>query len=1352
MARSPWPVVLLLLLTAGFAVSAEPASRSLVPGESVATSRRLEAADKLAADKQYAAAAEEYARIIEEVGDELVPFDARLSVPVRRLCHLRLAAMPPEVLRTYRTRVDPQAKKWLDAGSADRDTRPLERVLEQAFCSRPAGAAIDLLGDLAFERGQFHQAERWWRMLARPASEAARLPPAPPWAHQLDASPALDLLYPDPASDVARARAKQILAQLFRGERTASKAELEAFRKLHPTATGHLAGRTGNYAEILQAIASRPVPREPGDNTWPTFGGDPSRSIVLPAEPSDPNRFNRLIINGPALRALRLAAQPPVNGKSGNERARHLAFEPIIVGRRVLVADARSVTVVDADRQSTHSWDIAQDGGQRLNNTKGQPLGGFGVVPADARYTVSAADGRVYARLGLDPARPGTPAVSYLVCLELTEPEGKPRLVWVRDADPPPKGYPPLFEGTPVVRDGLLYVAATRFEGGLQMMSEIRCYSADTGGPRWKLDVAAARDFPTTPRYRQHLLTLAGRHVVYVSHAGMIAALDAHTGRRAWAIHYASAPLKTSGGNAVPHDLAPAVYADGRLFCAPADYDRLLCLDPETGQILWERERIAVVQLLGVGSGRLILTTPNGIRAIRARDGSDTDGWEIRGISDHPGLPSYGRGFLAGDYVFWPTVDGIKVLSQTDGLPPMELIPGPLERQGNLPPGNLAYADGILAVADDTALRVYRAQGQSAPVDGTAHTPADVSRRAVALAAAGRAADALAAWQQILSEDRLRRGTLPDTKNLPQRADLVAAERIDELLRVHGRALYASNEEKARALLESGHKDPDALERLVDEYPNAAVAGAALLQLARLHEQAGHWGAAVHAYRRLLQRETTSDEGRAACSGLNRAREHELRRPATDLILPLARSWEEDERLLPLAEESPGGDVILLRNPRDSLRSGATGNGTQPTALSTRRLIPGTSTVRTSGRTSAAPMELACRDVASGAERWAHAVTELPSWAGRRGDCVMAAGAAQLQAFSLTDSTRLWELPAPDAEHFVDSALSSFQIAGGRFYCLQGDCRLLAIDLESGRVLWQNWSPAARLGADVPGCRFSQHYLTTSERVLLQFAGRWRLLDAGTGALLAESPTETLLWPQAPLLLAGGHAALISGRRSVACVDLASGKIAWSYQLPRPDSLSGELPLLLGGGGTLLLVVPRNYGYMLRRFDAASGRPLWSDEVPMGSEQFDAGSIAVDGHALYHASRNLVTARALDDGRQLWQEALPGPGRSWHVQRAGPALLAWPAESRQLKFHSRWLTGGLELGVPVPPEDGPGRGIPVLLLHPKDGQALQRLNLAPPAPRPQARPAAEPELLLRHTATGLVIGWDGRTWALNRDR
>jgi outer membrane protein assembly factor BamB len=385
------------------------------------------------------------------------------------------------------------------------------------------------------------------------------------------------------------------------------------------------------------------------------------------------------------------------------------------------------------------------------------------------------------------------------------------------------------------------------------------------------------------------------------------------------------------------------------------------------------------------------------------------------------------------------------------------------------------------------------------------------------------------------------------------------------------------------------------------------------------------------------------------------------------------------------------------------------------------------------------------------------------------------AGPHAVWAFLASDGTPLWELPAPDAAAFTDPRLSAFQMAGGRLFCLQGECRLLALDVEDGRVLWQSWSPAARLGTDIPGVRFSTHYLATDDRVLIQSAGRCRLLDARTGSVVRDLPTDAILWAQPPLPLGDNRVGVVNGRQNIAALDLSSGKLAWSHALSARSTLSGEPALLIGGGDALFVAIPRNYGYTLQRLDPRNGRPLWEDEAQLGSDRIDPDCFAVDVNGVYYTSRNVLTALSLDGGRTLWEEALPGPAGGWRLRRAGAALLAWPAEARRTKFHSRWLTASLELQATFPPEDRAGRGIPVLLLDPaprreapQDERVLQRLNFVPPVAQAQGRLGSDEELTamprllieraaadgpaVRLTRDGLVVGWDDKTWALGADK
>jgi len=323
-------------------------------------------------------------------------------------------------------------------------------------------------------------------------------------------------------------------------------------------------------------------------------------------------------------------------------------------------------------------------------------------------YTVTVADNRIYAALG------GTGAQSTLVCLNLPpQPDGQLHLRWHRlagESTGEDKGSTAFWEGAPIAADNQLFIARTRTDKN-PSLTLIECYDADTGQPRWKREICFVQDSSGVGSH-SHLLTLAGPNLVYCSDAGVVAAIDAVSGRRAWACRYPSRGLKTDNGDPSPRGLSPMVYQSGRVLVAPADYEGLLCLDALTGEKIWERNSIEVVHLLGVAKGRLILTTAHShrhaasIRALDAATGADLRRWIQP--EDGTSLLSYGKGFLAGDHVFWPTFNPqthetvLYVLNQDDGQIAVEPT-----QFWQVHCGNMAFGNGCLAVADQESLHVY---------------------------------------------------------------------------------------------------------------------------------------------------------------------------------------------------------------------------------------------------------------------------------------------------------------------------------------------------------------------------------------------------------------------------------------------------------------------------------------------------------------------------------------------------------------------------------------------------------------------------------------------------------------------
>lgn len=651
-----------------FAQPNAPPDSAAVRGESAQTRTRLaEAEQKLLAGKT-ADALDDLLRILDEAGDDLVTADGRSYYAARRYVHRFLAKLPPDVLKTYRDRVEEAAGKLLATGRTLRDPRPLHQLLDRYAVSRPAEDALLLLGELAFERSEFVAAERHWRGL---------LPDADP-------------PFPAPRTDPAVVRAKVVLAAVFQGDSRRAAALLAEFREKHPNAEGAIAGKTGALAEILQGLLAAPPRVRPdtlGGGIWTTLGGNPARdgrvngrfSYYFPSGPT----WTAVLPRDPAAADRSRWRSPPVGA------VRSVAFHPVVLGDRAYVADAGRVIGIDL---RTGAAAVVFDG----RNLTPVPAGDLKLpVPFEADYALTGADGRLYARVGpaaLFPT-PDARRPSRLVCLT---PAGE--VVWSR-TPPAPDGVPASWEGAPLVFDGRVVALFARSEGG-RLIHAVAGYDGPGDRPAWVTDLTDAGAIGAETRTRHELLTLAGRNVVFCSHAGAVVAVNARTGTPAWAFRYPRVPGLPADGR--HRDICPPVAADGRVFVAPNDSDHLFAFDADTGGLLWEDGPIAVNHLIGAAGGKAVAAVagPNrGVRAYDAATGS-TDpplGWANH---DDPMLTTFGRGLLTDDGVLWPTPAGVSVLRLADGLPlRRDPLPGPH--------GNLAYANGVLVVGTPTEVWGY---------------------------------------------------------------------------------------------------------------------------------------------------------------------------------------------------------------------------------------------------------------------------------------------------------------------------------------------------------------------------------------------------------------------------------------------------------------------------------------------------------------------------------------------------------------------------------------------------------------------------------------------------------------------
>ena len=341
------------------------------PPDNATAARIADGVDK-ARDGKLLDAVEQFQRVLDTAGDELVPVDRYHHTPARWVVHAHLARLPAEGIRLYRQRVDGQAAKRLEEAKSNRDDIALHRLLADMFAARAAEEAILELARRAFERGEFDAAEHYWRMLRPPAAEDDP-----------------HLRFPQPKTLPAAIEARLILVRLFRGERDEAKEELKAFGKKYPDAAGLLAGKTGKYVDTLTELFNQPaktmlsrLPDQPG---WPTFAGSMSRLG---------NGRTRLPYFWPDVPTWR-APLPLLKSNRSDEASpdpihpRALAFHPVISGGRAYVADGARVLAID----------LMTGKAARA----AQPAGGQDtVIPTrqDVRYTLTEADGILYARFG----------------------------------------------------------------------------------------------------------------------------------------------------------------------------------------------------------------------------------------------------------------------------------------------------------------------------------------------------------------------------------------------------------------------------------------------------------------------------------------------------------------------------------------------------------------------------------------------------------------------------------------------------------------------------------------------------------------------------------------------------------------------------------------------------------------------------------------------------------------------------------------------------------------------------------------------------------------------------------------
>jgi PQQ-like domain len=1237
------------------------------PADNAVASQINEGVEK-ARDGKLLDAVEQFQRVLDTSGDELVPVDQFQYAPARWVIHGHFSRLPADGLRLYRQRVDGQAAKRLEEAKKSRHDADLQRLLADMFVASASEEAILELARRAFERGEFDAAEHYWQLLLPPEEGST------------------ELRFPRPKTEVAAVKARLLLVKLFRGDRDEAKSDMKAFREKHADAAGLLAGKTGKYVDTLTDLLNDPakttLPRLPDEAGWLTFAGSPSRLGTLRTRlpyfwPDVPAWKASL----PFVQVGRLDRPPP-----DVLHPRSLAFQPVISDGRAYVSDGTRVVGFDL-MSGKSSRVVAIAGGEDARIPTKQ----------DVRYTLTEHDGILYARFG--PSALKAEGASFIVALGSRKGNTEEREVLWR-LDPPAGGDGKTqFEGTPIVHRDRHYVGIWREAVG-EGMAGIACYRIDDpkAAPElvWQRIVGKAGTEPNgETRYRHALVAISGPNVVYCTDGGTVIALDATTGKPAWEYRYPRNERPT-----LPRyrDLCPPLADGGRIYAAPADTDRLLCLDAYTGRLIWEREGVEVVHLLGVSRGRLIATFAGqvkGIRGLNLRTGADSreNGWTIH---DDGGEATFGRGLVTEEAIVWPTKHGLHFLNPVDGSPLRSPIPGPF--------GNLCYADGVLLVTTATEVwgfvtEAKKLDDRRKAIEKEPDNPAlhaeltqsliDAGEYAEAEKEAANAGDAKERLLWLLAERVIREGDKGQAK------------------RVYGDLLAKGN--------------------------RSSFAAAGAVRLAEMCEEKEKlrdiWQAVA------FQRGTIRDEhgipypprnyaGLKSPESLVDPDTKPTQKPPTEVITISPRvldpprigafsrtSWSEfDDSSLRILNAGAQGVIAAGRRIRLFPDDHEFGPLWQPSAASLFRWA--------STLTFVTPYCIVCLSTKDGMIcGYVDPQTSSPILS--RIDC------PPYPSVSGNDGSDTIENPVLDE-------------IGGVSYVHEGRAIVYVNPFFAFGVV--RMSPYTHTAHIRP--RFSLNEFMLAQRS----DGRLLIWDEPE-LPPRDYPGSQKPWREAPPAI-GDTKFLIPDDPSVFLFDAKAGKELARYSIPGGDSLTGELPRFRIHQGDPLLLIDRNHGVEVDRLKIDGLKRAWTREPILVGRELD--DVAFAGERFFTVADGTLAAHFWKDGILAWDMPLPdSPQSKWKVTVSPQGLLVHPSGALQLKpdfdlageLRDGWNAQRLLVAVLKSYHVWSARELPILVIDPADGRLIQRLNF----------PAAGPAAGVAVTPKGVVVVTGKGSWTLNAD-
>lgn len=578
-----------------------------------------------------------------------------------------LGTFPAESIRSYGRLHGPAARRLCEKAKAQMDEESLRRVGLRHFHTSYGARALDLYGQLAFDRGSYLEAGHAWDKLHRHATSSALSRPT--------------------------LAAKAAIAYHFGGEATRSRAMSSELQRQYPGARSVVAGEEAVLVDVVRRAfeTGRRRSAAPEEmSAWLSAAGSTDSTAVMSPCTVSPlavwkqrDAYRAANVDallhrtgdegtgyGPvklqsAMSAGRVRLTMRSPGEPGYGFDLPAIAHPVVLQEAIVCRREQGVVAVDP-ANGREIW--------RLKNFPVHEMSAVGktrnhYLPLSGdmgRHTLTYADGRVYAvgnfrRVDPETYRKFASSLAEDSCAMAAISVENGRIAWQIGRG---KG------DSEATQKAKYLTAPTYFRGRLFSLAKVGnryrvfCLDARTGNRLWDsvlgpIPTHSGEQLSWQAAYTMELMTeraspvaVEGGRVFLTTNSGLVAALEGDRGAPVWAFRYDSGVSGRAAAEEVREvaNLAflvsaarkpffpqnPLIVVRGRVICLPCDSRSVLALHSLTGELLWEVARNGARHLVAVDGDRVLLCDP-GLTVLSVDDGSVLKRTDVE-VADRPAV------------------------------------------------------------------------------------------------------------------------------------------------------------------------------------------------------------------------------------------------------------------------------------------------------------------------------------------------------------------------------------------------------------------------------------------------------------------------------------------------------------------------------------------------------------------------------------------------------------------------------------------------------------------------------------------------------------------------------------------